>query len=129
MKICEFCGKELDHNHAFCDEDCENNTFIYYKKRKQFQTCFNAVSIICFAVIMLGTFIGLIAQNLKLGLIIVGSAVLLLGTVYIIIPYYGLDEQIRKKGIKACLKTTRMISSAVLILGAVCLALGIIVTF
>ncbi|MBQ2443778.1 MAG: DUF2116 family Zn-ribbon domain-containing protein [Clostridia bacterium] len=129
MKICEFCGKELDYDHAFCDEECENNTFIYYKKRKQFQTCFNVTSIICFAVIMLGTFIGLIAQNLKLGLIIVGSAVLLLGTVYIIIPYYGLDEQIRNKGIKTCLKTTRMISAAVLIVGAVCLTLGIIVPF
>ena len=78
---------------------------------------------------MLGTFIGLIAQNLKLGLIIVGSAVFLLGTVYIIIPYYGLDEQIKNKGIKTCLKTTRMISAAVLIVGAVCLALGIIVPF
>ena len=91
MKICEFCGKELDYEHAFCDEECENNTFTYYKKRKQFQTGFNAVSIICFAVIMLGTFIG--------------------------------------KGIKTCLKTTRMISAAVLIVGAVCLALGIIVPF
>ena len=73
MKICEFCGKELDYDHAFCDEECENNTFIYYKKRKQFQTCFNVTSIICFAVIMLGTFIGLIAQNLKLGLILLSA--------------------------------------------------------
>lgn len=129
MKICEYCGKQIDYNHAYCNDECEDNTFLYYKNRKKFQTLFNVVTIAGVIAIMLGTFIGLISQILKVGLLVVGIALLLIGIVYTALPYYGIDEQIRKSGIVATIKTTRIIGIAVTIIGVVCTVFGIIVPF
>lgn len=129
MKICEYCGKEIDYNHAFCSDECEDNTFIYHKYRKKFQKFFSVISVICFIIIMLGTFIGLISQILKVGLLVAGPGVLLMGIVYIILPYYGIEEQIHNKGIITGRKTMRIIGAAVSVIGAICIIAGIIVPF
>ena len=84
MKICNYCGKEIDYNHAFCSDKCEENTFQFYKKRKKFQTLFNIISIVCFIVIMLGTFIGLLTQVLKYGLLIASPGGILIGAIYVL---------------------------------------------
>lgn len=129
MKICEYCGKEIDYNHAFCSEECEDNTFIFHKHRKNFQKFFNSISIICFIAIMLGTFIGLISQILKVGLLIIGPATLLVGILYIVLPYYGIEEQIRKKGIITGKRTVRIIGTFVAVIGILCTIASIIVPF
>ncbi|MEE0265682.1 MAG: DUF2116 family Zn-ribbon domain-containing protein [Acutalibacteraceae bacterium] len=129
MKICEYCGTGIDYNHAFCSDECENQTFQYHKKRKKFQTLFSTISLICFIAIMIGTFIGLIAQELKYGLLVAGPAAFLLGIFYILLPYYGIDEQIHKKGIKKGRKTMRLIGLVVALIGAVCFAAGLLIQF
>lgn len=127
MKICSYCGKEIDYNHAFCSNECEENTFQFYKKRKKFQILFNIVSIVCFIVIMLGTFIGLLTQVLKYGLLIASPGGILIGAIYIIMPFYGIDEQIRSKGISASVKTVRALGTLVAVICTVCLTVGIII--
>ena len=129
MKLCEYCGKEIDYNHAFCSDECEDNTFIYHKYRKKFQNFFSIISVICFIVIMLGTFIGLISQILKVGLLVAGPGALLMGIVYIILPYYGIEEQIHNKGIITGRKTMRIIGAVVSVIGVICIISGIIVPF
>lgn len=129
MKICEYCGKEIDYNHVFCSDECEENTFIYHKKRKNFQTFFSVMSIICFVVIMLGTFIALLSQILKIGLLVSGSGALLLGIIYILLPYYGIEEQIHNKGIITGRKTMRIIGIIVSVIALACLIAGIIIPF
>lgn len=129
MKICEYCGKGIDYNHAFCSDECAENTFQYHKKRKKFQTLFSTVSIICFIAIMVGAFIGLLAQEIKFGLLIVGPGALLLGIVYLILPYYGIEEQIHNKGIAIGTKTMRLIGVIVTLIGAICLTFGLLKQF
>lgn len=129
MKICEYCGKEIDYNHAFCSDECEENTFQYHKKRKKFQTLFSAVSIVGFIAIMAGTFIGLLAQEIKYGLLILGPGALLLGIMYLLLPYYGVEEQIHRKGIAKGKKTMKLIGIIVTLIGAVCLAFGLLIQF
>ncbi|MEE1076121.1 MAG: DUF2116 family Zn-ribbon domain-containing protein [Acutalibacteraceae bacterium] len=129
MKICEYCGKEIDYNHAFCSDECEENTFQYHKKRKKFQTLFSSTSIICFIAIMVGTFIGLLAQQIKYGLLIAGPGALLLGIVYLILPYYGIEEQIHNKGIIVGQKTMKLIGAIVALIGAICLTFGLLMQF
>ncbi|MEE0059477.1 MAG: DUF2116 family Zn-ribbon domain-containing protein, partial [Acutalibacteraceae bacterium] len=127
MKICEFCGKGIDYNHIFCSDECEENTFQYHKKRKKFQALFSTVSLICFATIMIGTFIGLLSQELKYGLLILGPGALVLGITYFLLPYYGIEEQIHKKGIITGQKTMRIIGLVVALVGFVCLLLGLLI--
>ena len=129
MKICEFCGKQIDYNHAFCSDECEENTFQYHKKRKKFQTLFSGISIVCFIAIMAGTFIGLLAQEIKYGLLIAGAGALLLGIAYLLFPYYGIEEQIHKKGIATGTKTMRLIGIIVALIGIICLAFGLLMQF
>ncbi len=129
MKICEYCGKGIDYNHAFCSDECEENTFQYHKKRKKFQTLFSSTSIICFIAIMVGTFIGLLAQQIKYGLLIAGPGALLLGIVYLILPYYGIEEQIHNKGIIVGQKTMKLIGAIVALIGAICLTFGLLMQF
>ena len=126
MKICEYCGKEIDYDHAFCSDECEENTFQYHKKRKKFQTLFSSISVICFIAIMVGTFIGLLSQQMKYGLLIVGPGALLLGIVYLILPYYGIEEQIHNKGIAVGQKTMKLIGFIVALIGAICLIFGLL---
>lgn len=127
MKICEYCGKEIDYDHAFCSDECEENTFQYHKKRKKFQTLFSSISVICFIAIMVGTFIGLLSQQMKYGLLIVGPGALLLGIVYFILPYYGIEEQIHNKGIIVGQKTMKLIGAIVALIGAICLTFGLLI--
>ncbi|MEE0859212.1 MAG: DUF2116 family Zn-ribbon domain-containing protein [Acutalibacteraceae bacterium] len=129
MKICEYCGKEIDYNHAFCNDECEENTFLYHKKRKKFQTLFSTISVICFIDIMVGTFIGLLSQILKIALLVTSFGVLLLGLMYILLPYYGIEEQIHKKGIITGQKTMRILGIIVIAIGVICLIAGMIVPF
>ncbi len=127
MKICEFCGKEIDYDHAFCSDECEENTFQYHKKRKKYQKLFSTTSIMCFITIMLGTFIGLIAQVLKYGLLIAGPGALILGIVYMLFPYYGIEEQIHTKGLAKGRKTMILIGAIVALIGAVCFTSGLLI--
>lgn len=127
MKICEYCGKEIDYDHAFCSDECEENTFQYHKKRKKFQTLFSSISVICFIAIMVGTFIGLLSQQMKYGLLIAGPGTLLLGIVYLILPYYGIEEQIHSKGIAIGQKTMKLIGAVVALIGAICLTFGLLI--
>ncbi len=129
MKICSYCGKQIDYNHTYCSESCEENTFLFYKNRRKFQLFFNIASIFCFIVIMLGTFIGLLTQELKYGLLFASPGGILIGIIYAVLPYYGLDEQIRYKGIVASKKTVRIIGSALAVLCTVCFVAGIIIPF
>lgn len=129
MKICEYCGKEIDYNHAFCSDECEENTFQYYRKRKKFQTLFSTISIICFIAIMAGTFIGLLAQQIKYGLLIIAPGAVLLGIVYLILPYYGIEEQIHKKGITKGTKTMKLMGIVLTLIGVICLVFGLLMQF
>lgn len=129
MKICEFCGKEIDYQHAFCSDECQENTFQYHKKRKKFQKLFSTVSVICFIAIMIGTFIGLISQVLKFGLLIAGPATLVLGILYFLFPYYGIEEQIHSKGLAKGKKTMILIGAIVALIGAICLTFGLLMHF
>lgn len=125
MKICEYCGKEIDYDHAFCSDECEESTFQYHKKRKKFQTLFSTISVICFIAITVGTFIGLLSQQIKYTLLIAGTGALLLGIVYLILPYYGIEEQIHNKGIVVGKKTMQLIGVIVTLIGIICLIFGI----
>lgn len=129
MKICEFCGTGIDYNHAFCSDECEEQTFQYHKKRKKFQTLFSTISLLCFITIMVGTFIGLLAQELKYGLLIASPGALLLGITYILLPYYGIEEQIHKKGLRKGRKTMRLIGLIVALIGFVCLLFGVLIHY
>ena len=129
MKTCEYCGKEIDYNHAYCNEECENNTFQYHKKRKKFQTLFSVCNITGIIVIMLGGFIGVISQVIKIGLLVAGSGLSVLGLLNLLFPYYGIDEQIRKRGIVSTQRTVRFVGTVLLVLGIGFLIGGIIVPF
>jgi len=129
MKICSYCGKEIDYNHAYCSNECEENTFNFYKKRSKFQILFNIVSIVCFIAIMLGTFIGLLTQVLKYGLLIASPGGILLGIMYTVMPFYGIEEQIHNKGIAASIKTMRVIGIIVTVICTACVLAGIIMPF
>lgn len=129
MKICEYCGKGIDYDHAFCSDECEENTFQYHKKRKKFQTLFSTISVICFIAIMVGTFIGLLSQQMKYALLIAGPGALLLGIIYLILPYYGIEEQIYNKGIAVGQKTMKLIGVIVALIGIICLTFGLLKHF
>ncbi len=129
MKICEFCGKEIDYNHAFCSDECEEETFQYHKKRKKYQTIFSTISVICFILIMVGAFIGLISQELKFGLLISSPGALILGITYILLPYYGIEEQIHKQGLRKGRKTMILLGLIVALIGVLCLLSGLLIHF
>ncbi|MDD6447971.1 MAG: hypothetical protein PUF87_08890 [Ruminococcus sp.] len=78
---------------------------------------------------MLGTFIGLLTQELKYGLLIASPGGILIGIIYAVLPYYGLDEQIRYKGIETSKKTVRIIGSVLAVLCTVCFVVGFIIPF
>lgn len=129
MKICSYCGKEIDYNHIYCCDECDRNTFLYYKSRKKFQPVFSTVNITAFIAIIIGAFAGLITEILKLGMLISGSGVALLGLLNILLPFYGVDENIKKKGIITSKKNVKLLGIILLIAGAVMITVGIIVPF
>ncbi|MBQ7522328.1 MAG: DUF2116 family Zn-ribbon domain-containing protein [Clostridia bacterium] len=127
MKTCEYCGKEIDYNHAFCDDECEQNTFNYYKNRKRWQGLFSGGNISGIVACLIGLVVGVISKNIKIGLLITGSGILVIGILYLVLPYYGLDEQIKNKGIISTTKTVRMLGVVAMLIGVVCVICGIIV--
>ena len=128
MKTCEYCGKPIDYDHAFCNEECENNTFLYYKKRKHWQRFFGLMNTVGIVTVLLGLLAGIISKMVKLGLLITGGGILLTGIIYVLFPYYGLDEQIKHKGIITSTKTVRMIGLIAILIGILCVVGGIIVS-
>ena len=126
MKICSYCGKEIDYNHIYCSDECDKNTFMYYKLRKKYQMLFNVVNITAFVAIIIGVFLGLLSQILKLGLLVCGSGVALLGLLNLVLPYYGVDENIRKKGIVVSKKNVKILGGILLAVGLVMIVVGII---
>ena len=129
LKICEYCGKPIDYNHAFCDENCEHNTFLYYKQRRKWQSLFSALNIIGIITSMLGLLAGLMGHSLKLGLLITGIGVMIIGILYLLFPYYGIDDQIKKKGIITTKRTVKMLGIIALLVGLICIVSSIIISF
>lgn len=129
MKICSYCGKEIDYNHIYCCDECDKNTFLYYKSRKKYQTLFGTIITISFIAIIIGAFLGLLSQIPKLGLLVSGPGVALLGLINLLLPYYGIDENIKKKGIAVSKKNVNTLGVALLALGAVLIVVGIILPF
>ena len=129
MKICSYCGKEIDYDHIYCCDQCDKNTFLYYKSRKKFQMLFNVVNITAFIAIIIGAFLGLLSQIFKLGLLVSGPGVALLGLLNLTLPYYGIDETIKKKGIVVCKRNVRILGAILLTVGTILIVWGIITPF
>ena len=63
---------------------------------------------------------------IKIGLLVAGSGLSVLGLLNLLFPYYGIDEQIRKRGIVSTQRTVKFVGTVLLVLGIGFLTGGIV---
>lgn len=126
MKKCEYCGKEISYHQQYCDEKCENNAISFYEKRDNFTKIFAVLNGIFVMCIGIGIFV--FSFSHMTGSIMVTTALLVLGIVYLCLPFPA-EIMIHKYKLKKAVFITRIIGLSVLLLGILALILSFIFVF
>ncbi len=123
MKKCEYCAKEISYHEMYCSDECENKSYDFFDKRDKFQTFFSVINGIF--VLAIGVCIFLYSFMPAVGLFGIASSLLILGTMYMFLPFPP-DLFIEKYKLKKAIQLARIIAGVLLALGVGVLIYGII---
>lgn len=123
MKKCEYCSKEISYYDQYCSEDCHRLARKFYNTLEYKRKIFSVVNIVGILGLTVGLFWCVFQGDI--GSIIAGSATLLLGILYYLLPF-ATPEMIRKHQIKKAIKNIKILGIAGIVVGAALLVWGII---
>lgn len=115
MKNCEYCGKEISYSEQYCCEECEKKAKKHYELVKEKQKLFSVINIIGILAIFIGGFLAMMLE-IGIGLYCIGGGFILLGILYIFLPFCT-PEQIKKHKIEKAVKTVKFLGLIIIILG------------
>lgn len=120
MKKCAYCAKEIDYHSLYCSDECQTGANAFYDMRNKHQKLFSVINGVC--VLGIGVFIFLYAFIPGIAAIAGAACMLILGAMYLLLPFPA-DVMIEKYKLKKALFITRCIAGVLLALGAAVLAL------
>ena len=120
MKKCEFCAREISYHEMYCSDECQNGANKYYELREKFQKPYAAVNGVF--VIAVGICIFLYSFMRDVGAIGGGSALVILGIMYFLLPFAP-DVMIQKYKLKKSIFITKIIAAVIFALGCTVLIL------
>ena len=118
MKKCEYCAKEISYHEMYCSDECQNGANKYYDLREKFQKPYAVINGIF--VIAVGICIFLYSFLRDVGAIGGGSALVILGVMYYLLPFAP-DVMIQKYKLKKAIFITKIIAAVVFTLGVLVL--------
>lgn len=116
MKGCEYCNKEISYKEQYCCSECEEKAKQHYALIKEKQKLFSTFNIIGILAIFIGGFLAMM-MTLNIGLFCIGGGFIILGILFILLPFCT-PEQIKKYKIKKAVKIVKIFGLFILILGA-----------
>lgn len=115
MKGCEYCNKEISYKEQYCCEECEKKAKQHYKLVREKQKLFSALNIIGVLAIFVGGFLSMMLE-MGIGLLCIGGGLLLIGSLFIILPFCT-PEQIKRYKIEKAVKKVKIYGILILIAG------------
>ena len=120
MKKCEYCAKEISYHEMYCSDECQDGANKYYELREKFQKPYSIINGIF--VIAVGICIFLYSFMRDVGAIGGGSALVILGIMYFLLPFAP-DVMIHKYKLKKSILITKIIAAVVFAIGVTVLIL------
>ncbi len=120
MKKCEYCAKEISYHEMYCSDECQDGANKYYELREKYQKPYSIINGIF--VIAVGICIFLYSFMRDVGAIGGGSALVILGIMYFLLPFAP-DVMIHKYKLKKSILITKIIAAVVFAIGVTVLIL------
>ena len=120
MKKCEYCAKEISYHEMFCSDECQNASNKFYEMREKYQKPFSVINGIF--VLAIGICIFLYAFTRGIGAIGASVSMLILGVMYLFLPFPP-EIMIHKFKLKKAICLSRVIAGALILIAAVVLIL------
>ncbi|WP_407382583.1 DUF2116 family Zn-ribbon domain-containing protein [Ruminococcus sp.] len=120
MKKCEYCAKVISYHEMYCSDECQDGANKYYELREKFQKPYSIINGIF--VIAVGICIFLYSFMRDVGAIGGGSALVILGIMYFLLPFAP-DVMIHKYKLKKSILITKIIAAVVFAIGVTVLIL------
>lgn len=120
MKKCEYCAKEISYHEMFCSDECQNSSNRFYEMREKYQKPFSVINGIF--VLAIGICLFLYAFTREIGAIGMSVSMLVLGVMYLFLPFPP-EIMIHKFKLKKAILISRVIAGALILIGVVVLIL------
>ncbi len=125
MKKCDYCGKQISYSEQYCCDECSQKALKYYHFERKYKNIFGFFNIICAISVMAACFLSLLLSA-KIGYIVSGAALTLLGAAVVAFPMPTLN-QIKKQKIQKAVFSTRIIGGIISFSGICLLIVGLFV--
>ena len=120
MKKCEYCAKEISYHEMFCSDECQNASNKFYEKREKYQKPFSVINGIF--VLAIGICLFLYAFTREIGAIGMAVSILVLGIMYLFLPFPP-EIMIHKFKLKKAILISRVIAGVLILIGIIVLIL------